>query len=44
MIGKFGSLKGPLNRLTVGGILAGVAFVGSALVELELEVRDLIHN
>lgn len=33
---KFG-LKRPLQKLTVGGILAGVAFLISGLVELQLE-------
>lgn len=37
---KVGMLKKPLQRLTVGGILAGVAFVISGFLELKLEVPN----
>jgi solute carrier family 15 oligopeptide transporter 1 len=39
LLAKFGFLKKPLQRLTMGGIFAGVAFVVSGLVELSLEVN-----
>jgi len=35
---KVNLLKKPLQRLVVGGILAGLAFVISAIVEFQLEV------
>lgn len=38
LLSKFGVLKKPLQRLVMGGIFAGVAFVVSGLVELSLEV------
>ncbi|CAL8070265.1 unnamed protein product [Orchesella dallaii] len=34
---KIGLLKKPLQRLTVGGVLAGIAFVVSGILELQLE-------
>ncbi|OXA55937.1 solute carrier family 15 member 2 [Folsomia candida] len=37
LLSKFGVLKKPLQRLVMGGIFAGVAFVVSGLVELSLE-------
>jgi len=38
LLAKCNLLKKPLQRLTVGGILAGIAFIISGVVELELEV------
>lgn len=38
---KIGMLKKPLQRLTMGGILAGVAFVISGFLELKLEVPQI---
>ena len=37
-LAEYNLLKKPLQRLTAGGILAGVAFLVSALLELKLEV------
>lgn len=36
---KIGLLKKPLQRLTMGGILAGAAFVISGFLEIKLEVN-----
>lgn len=33
-------IRRPLQKLTLGGILAGVAFIISGVVELQLEVND----
>jgi solute carrier family 15 oligopeptide transporter 1 len=38
LLNKCGLLRKPLQRLTVGGLLAGIAFIASGMVELELEV------
>lgn len=38
LLNKCKALRTPLQRLTVGGLLAAVAFILSALVELQLEV------
>jgi solute carrier family 15 oligopeptide transporter 1 len=38
ILAKFNLLKKPLQRLTVGGIFAGLAFIVSGVVELSLEV------
>jgi len=35
---KLNLLKKPLQRLTVGGILAGIAFIISGILEIKLEV------
>ncbi|KAL0280095.1 UNVERIFIED_CONTAM: hypothetical protein PYX00_001486 [Menopon gallinae] len=37
VFGKFGLLKRPLQRITVGGLLAAASFGISALVEMQLE-------
>lgn len=37
-LGKVGILKKPLQRLAMGGILAGCAFIISGFLELKLEV------
>jgi solute carrier family 15 oligopeptide transporter 1 len=42
LLAKFGLLKKPLQRLTMGGIFAGIAFVVSGMVELSLEVMGSI--
>ena len=39
LLGKFGLLKTPLQRVVTGGTLAGASFVISAILELALEVR-----
>lgn len=39
LLNKCKVLRTPLQRLTMGGILAAVAFILSAMVELQLEVR-----
>jgi hypothetical protein len=36
LLGKVGILKKPLQRLTVGGIFAAIAFIVSGIVELQL--------
>ena len=41
LLAKCNFLKKPLQRLTVGGILAGVAFIISGVLELELEVIQI---
>ena len=38
VLGKFGLLKTPLQRIVAGGVLAGLSFVVSGLLELALEV------
>lgn len=38
LLAKVGLLKKPLQRLVTGGILAGLAFIISAIVELQIEV------
>lgn len=40
LLAKIG-IRRPLQKLTIGGILAGIAFVISGLVELELEVSEI---
>lgn len=37
-------IRRPLQKLTLGGILAGIAFIISGVVELELEVITIINN
>jgi len=41
LLAKCNLLKKPLQRLTVGGILAGLAFVISGVLERQLEVSNL---
>lgn len=40
LLAKIG-IRSPLKKLTIGGLLAALSFVVSALVELQLEVREL---
>ncbi|CAG7715932.1 unnamed protein product [Allacma fusca] len=37
LLGKCGLFKKPLQRLTLGGVFAGIAFIISGVVELELQ-------
>lgn len=41
---KCNFLKRPLQRLTVGGILAALAFVVSAIVETQIEVTSSLQK
>lgn len=41
---KIRCIDTPLKKLTTGGVLAGIAFILSALVELKLEVHVLSNN
>lgn len=43
-LGKCGLLKRPLQKITVGGLLAAASFGISALVEIQLEVSISDHN
>lgn len=38
LFNKFNLLKTPLQKMVIGGLLAALAFVISAIVEFELEV------
>lgn len=44
LLAKLGLLKKPLQRLVTGGVLAGIAFIVSAIVELQIEVCTRIFN
>ena len=41
LLGKFGLLKKPLQRMNAGMFLAGTSFIISALIETQLEVSQV---
>lgn len=43
LFAKIKIIDTPLKKLTTGGFLAAIAFVASALVELQLEVNYLLE-